>query len=171
MAQGPIHYSCFKILVHGSETGSGNLSSELHTWPQNCLCQNYSSVGGGLEGRGALKRCTVGAGFVIFFGITCADYLHSRVTLLKQDLAICLVCSQLAGGMGTNMLMWDSTREQHCWKDGWLLPQSTENTPLLFFLNFWHNKIYPFNSHSTIKYSVEEITVLKYLCQLSLFHR
>lgn len=91
--------------------------------------------GGGLEGGGILMMCAVGAGFVIFFGITCAVYLHSGGTLLKQDLAVCLVCSQLAA-IGSNTLMLDSARDQHCWNNGWLLPQSTKKPPLPCFFFF-----------------------------------
>lgn len=47
--------------------------------------------------------CTVVAGFVIYLGITCAFYLYSRVTLLKQGLAVCLVCSQFTS-FGSNQI-------------------------------------------------------------------
>lgn len=104
------------------------------------------------------------AGFLFFF-ITCAIYLHSRVILLKQDLAIFLFCSQLAA-IGSSVLKLTSTRQN----DGWLLPQSTQNNPLPFILISRHNRIYPINSHSSIKCSVEELTVFKELGQLSIFH-
>lgn len=87
-------------------------------------------------------------GFLIFFScITCAICLNYRVILLKQDLASFLFCSQLAA-IGSSMLKLASTRQN----DGWLLPLSIQNNPLPFILISGHNKIYPINSHSAIKY-------------------
>lgn len=72
------------------------------------------------------------AGFLLFFFFfctTCSMHVHSRVILLKQDLAIFLFCSQLAA-IGSSMLKLASTRQN----DGWLLPQPTQNNPLPFIL-------------------------------------
>lgn len=128
MAQGASHYSCFKIKFPHSWLWdrSGNLTSQLHIWPQNRSCQNYSHLeveGGGGRGNVNVVQC-----WSWIFCIICTAYLHTWVTLLKQDLAICPFYSQLTA-IGSNMLKEACTRDQHGWKNGSLLPAYMQNNP------------------------------------------